>query len=55
MIQQVHAQASSDYGEPHPQAAREFQQFAFLIGDHEVALHAWTGDAWTPPRPVSAN
>ncbi len=29
-------------------------QFDFLIGQHEVTLHAWTGTGWTPPRPVNA-
>ena len=30
------------------------QAFDFLLGEHEVALHAWTPDGWTPPRPVGA-
>lgn len=30
-------------------------EFAFLIGDHEVALYAWRGDAWGPARPVAAH
>ena len=29
-------------------------QFDFLIGDHDVTLHAWAGTGWTPPRPVNA-
>ena len=29
--------------------------FDFLLGQHSVALHAWTPDGWTPPRPVGAN
>lgn len=28
--------------------------FDFLIGQHDVTLHAWTGNGWTPPRPVNA-
>ncbi len=30
------------------------RQFDFLLGEHDVTLHAWTGSAWTPPRPVNA-
>jgi hypothetical protein len=40
-----------DYGAPHENAAEELAQFAFLIGDYTIALHAWRGDAWSPPRP----
>lgn len=29
-------------------------QFDFLIGEHDVTLHAWTGDGWTPARPQNA-
>ena len=28
--------------------------FDFLIGEHDVTLHAWTGSGWSPPRPVNA-
>jgi hypothetical protein len=50
------AQASScDVGEVSASAPTETQQFAFLLGEHEVTLHAWTGSAWTPPRPVNAH
>lgn len=38
-------------GEPHPEAPEELAQFAFLVGDFEVTLHARAGDDWTPPRP----
>jgi hypothetical protein len=40
-----------DYGEPHPNAPPELAQFAFLVGDFEITLHAWRNGAWTPPRP----
>lgn len=29
-------------------------QFDFLIGEHDVTLHAWAGSTWTPPRPINA-
>jgi hypothetical protein len=49
------AQTSAcDVGEASASAPAETQQFAFLLGDHEVTLHAWTGSDWTPPRPVNA-
>jgi hypothetical protein len=43
-----------DPGTPHPNAAEQINQFAFLIGDHEVTLHAWSANGWTPPRPLNA-
>lgn len=43
-----------DYGAPHPQAPPETAQFAFLIGEFEIALHGWQGDGWSPPRPAGA-
>jgi hypothetical protein len=43
-----------DFGALNPDAPSETSQFAFMIGDHEVTLHAWTGQDWTPPRPVNA-
>ncbi len=36
-------------GEPPPE-----RQFDFLLGEHEIALHAWQGDRWSPPRPEGA-
>ncbi len=30
------------------------KDFDFLLGEHDVTLHAWTGTAWTPPRPINA-
>ncbi|MEM7100246.1 MAG: hypothetical protein AAF541_18405 [Pseudomonadota bacterium] len=39
---------------PAEAAAPELAQFHFLVGQHTVQLHAWTGHAWTPPRPISA-
>lgn len=41
-------------GELHPDAPPETRQFDFLIGRYEMTLHAWTGDGWTPARPVNA-
>ncbi|MCR9259256.1 MAG: hypothetical protein NXH95_06010 [Pseudomonadaceae bacterium] len=35
-------------------APETLTDFSFLIGRHEVSLHAWTGEAWTPPRPTIA-
>ncbi|NKC01087.1 MAG: hypothetical protein GKR90_21690 [Pseudomonadales bacterium] len=29
-------------------------EFDFLLGEHDVTLHAWTGSNWTPPRPTNA-
>ena len=43
-----------DAGTLHPDAPEETQQFAFLVGNHDVTLHAWTGNGWTPPRPINA-
>ena len=39
---------------PSLNAPEDTSQFHFLIGQHVVKLHAWTGHAWTPPRPVNA-
>jgi hypothetical protein len=41
-------------GALHPDAPAETRQFEFLIGRYEMSLHAWTGDGWSPPRPVPA-
>ncbi|HSM35152.1 MAG TPA: hypothetical protein VK837_02035 [Longimicrobiales bacterium] len=41
-------------GALHPDAPLETRQFDFLIGRYEMSLHAWTGDGWSPPRPVGA-
>lgn len=43
-----------DPGEPAADAPAGLRQFDFLIGRHDIALHAWTGSGWTPPRPVGA-
>lgn len=49
------AQTSAcDIGKVSASAPAETQQFSFLLGDHEVTLHAWTGSDWTPPRPLNA-
>ena len=40
-----------DYGAPHKNAPDQLKQFAFLIGDYAVTLHAWQGNQWSPPQP----
>ncbi len=40
-----------DYGQPHPDAPPEQEQFDFLIGDYTVTLHKWLGAGWSPPQP----
>ncbi len=35
-------------------APESLTDFSFLIGHHEVTLHGWTGETWTPPRPTVA-
>lgn len=45
------APASCKPGAPHPDNPREFEQFAFLIGDFAISSHVWQGDQWSPPRP----
>lgn len=37
-----------------PSAPSQTKQFAFLVGDHDVTLHARQGAGWSPPRPVGA-
>lgn len=39
------------YGEPSSLAPEELKQFAFLIGDYRISLHAWRDGDWTPPQP----
>ncbi|MGD8384223.1 MAG: hypothetical protein PVF89_02335 [Lysobacterales bacterium] len=39
------------YGSPDPHAPPELSQFAFLVGDFRIRLHAWQGDHWSPPVP----
>ena len=54
---EVSAQArddTCDFGTADPEAPAQIEQFAFLIGHHEIALHAWQGENWTPPRPARA-
>lgn len=41
-------------GQPSKDAPAEIAQFGFMVGDHEVTLHGWTGSAWTPPRKLNA-
>ncbi|PQA86894.1 hypothetical protein [Hyphococcus luteus] len=38
-------------GAPHPSAPEEIEQFAFLIGDYTINLHAWREGHWSPPKP----
>jgi len=45
---------SCDFGRPHTNAPTETEQFDFLVGRHEITLHAWTPTGWTPPRPTNA-
>ena len=40
-----------EYGAPHENAPEELSQFAFLIGDYKIGLHAWQGDKWSPALP----
>lgn len=40
-----------DYAAPHENAPAELSQFAFLVGDYTINLHAWQGDKWSPPQP----
>ena len=47
---------SCEVGEAHPANPPETEQFAFMLGTHDVTLHAWQAPSgtWTPPRPVGA-
>lgn len=45
------APGACDFGTPHPDAPMELAQFAFLIGDYKIHLHAWRGNEWSPPQP----
>lgn len=40
-----------NYGSLHPSAPPETEQFAFLIGDYTIHLHAWQGSDWSPAQP----
>ena len=42
---------SCDYGQMSPSAPPETEEFAFLIGDYTISLHAWLGNDWSPPQP----
>lgn len=50
----IHAADGCNPGALHPDAPPQTRQFDFLIGVHDVTLHAWTGSGWTPARPVNA-
>lgn len=45
-----------EVGAPHPDNPPETDEFTFLLGTHDIALHAWQPQSgtWTPPRPVGA-
>ena len=45
-----------DVGAPHAGNPAETAQFEFMLGTHEVTLHAWQAASsnWTPPRPINA-
>jgi len=45
------APPSCDYGAAHAESPPEMTQFAFLVGDYRITLHAWQGDRWSPPQP----
>ena len=56
IIQNVFAQditppATCNFGAANTSAPPEIEQFAFLIGDYKVTLHAWQGENWSPPSP----
>lgn len=48
------ARADCDHGTPHPDAPPQTAQFGFLIGDFDIALRAWQGEGWSPPRAEGA-
>ncbi len=45
------AAARCAYGQVHPDAPAEIEQFGFLIGDFEITSHIMTPNGWSPPRP----
>lgn len=49
--QDVAPPETCDYGEMSASAPAETGQFAFLIGDYTIHLHAWMGESWSPPQP----
>ncbi len=51
LAQDVAPPESCDYGTVHPSAPAETSEFAFLIGDYKISLHAWRGEDWSPPQP----
>ena len=51
----VYADTGCEAGSLHPDAPAATRQFEFLLGNHDVTLHAWTGSGWTPPRPTNAH
>jgi hypothetical protein len=51
VAQDVAPPETCDYGAMHPNAPAQTQEFAFLIGDYTITLHAWQGEKWSPPQP----
>lgn len=49
--QDIAPPATCDYGTMSEHAPDETEQFAFLIGDYKITLHAWQGENWSPPQP----
>jgi len=47
LAQDVAPPESCDYGTVHPSAPAETSEFAFLIGDYKISLHAWRGEDWS--------
>lgn len=45
------APADCNPGKLNPRAPAETRQFEFLVGHYQIHLHAWQGDAWSPPQP----
>jgi hypothetical protein len=41
------AHDACDFGSPHPSMPEEFGQYQFIIGDFEVRIRVWTGEAWS--------
>ncbi len=36
-----------DFGEPHPGAPKELEQYDFIIGNYTVKIRVWTGEGWS--------
>lgn len=53
LILSAHAGAC-ELGEPAADRPEAAAAFDFMVGEHDVTLHAWTGTTWSPQRPVNA-